>query len=71
MKKRRFGLVTRREMKGYIFLLPWLIGFVVFFALPLVQSFIYSLSNVKMTAAGRKMRACRASSCTRLLAVRQ
>ena len=55
MKKRRFGLVTRREMKGYIFLLPWLIGFVVFFALPLVQSFIYSLSNVKMTAAGRKM----------------
>jgi len=55
VKKRRFGLVTRREMKGYIFLLPWLIGFVVFFALPLVQSFIYSLSNVKMTAAGRKM----------------
>ena len=55
MKKKRFGLVARREMKGYIFLLPWLIGFVCFFAVPLVQSFIYSLSNVKMTAAGRKM----------------
>ena len=55
MKRRRFGLVTRREMKGYLFLLPWLIGFVVFFAVPLAQSFIYSLSNVKMTAAGRKM----------------
>ena len=55
MKKKRFGLVVRREMKGYIFLLPWLIGFVCFFAVPLVQSFIYSLSNVKMTAAGRKM----------------
>ena len=55
MKRKRFGLVTRREMKGYIFLLPWLIGFVLFFAYPLVQSFIYSLSNVKMTAAGRKM----------------
>ena len=26
MKKKRFGLVARREMKGYIFLLPWLIG---------------------------------------------
>ena len=55
MKKKRFGLVARREMKGYIFLLPWLIGFVCFFAVPLVQSFIYSLSNVKMTAMGRKM----------------
>ena len=55
MKKKRFGLVARREMKGYIFLLPWLIGFVCFFAVPLVQSFVYSLSNVKMTAAGRKM----------------
>ena len=55
MKKKRFGLVARREMKGYIFLLPWLIGFVCFFAVPLAQSFIYSLNNVKMTAAGRKM----------------
>ena len=55
MKKKRFGLVARREMKGYVFLLPWLIGFVCFFAVPLVQSFIYSLSNVKMTATGRKM----------------
>ena len=55
MKKPRIGLVTRREMKGYLFLLPWLIGFVCFFAVPLVQSLIYSMSNVKITAAGRKM----------------
>ncbi len=55
MKKIRIGLVTRREMKGYIFLLPWLIGFALFFALPLVQSFIYSLNDVKITANGRKM----------------
>ena len=55
MKRKGFGLVTRREMKGYLFLLPWLIGFLLFFAVPLVQSFFYSLSSVKMTAAGRKM----------------
>ena len=55
MKKFKIGLVTRREMKGYIFLLPWLIGFLVFFAVPLVQSFIYSLNDVKITANGRKM----------------
>ena len=53
MKKHRFGLVSRRESKGYLFLLPWIAGFLIFFAVPLVQSFYYSLSTVKMTAAGR------------------
>ena len=37
MKKLRIGLVTRREMKGYVFLIPWLIGFAAFFLVPLVQ----------------------------------
>lgn len=55
MKRPRIGLVARREMKGYLFLLPWLIGFIAFFALPLGQSFYYSLNDVKITAAGRKM----------------
>lgn len=55
MKKLRIGLVTRREMKGYVFLLPWLIGFVLFFAVPLVQSVWYSWHDVKVTANGLKM----------------
>ncbi len=55
MKKLRVGLVARREMKGYLFLLPWLIGFVTFFAVPLVQSLWYSLHDVKVTANGLKM----------------
>ena len=55
MKKLRIGLVTRREMKGYVFLLPWLIGFVMFFAVPLVQSLWYSWHDVKVTANGLKM----------------
>ena len=55
MKRFKVDLVTKREMKGYVFLLPWLIGFALFFALPLVQSLMYSLSNVKITAAGRKV----------------
>ena len=38
MKRRRMGLVARREMKGYIFLLPWLIGLILFFLYPLAQS---------------------------------
>ena len=55
MKKLRIGLVTRREMKGYVFLLPWLIGFVVFFLVPLVQSVWYAWHDVKVTANGLKM----------------
>lgn len=49
------GLVTRRELKGLLFLLPWLIGFVVFFAVPMVQSFIYALSSVKFTGSEQKI----------------
>ncbi len=55
LKKLRPGLVTRREMKGYIFLLPWLIGFALFFIVPLVTSVMYSFHDVKVTAKGLKM----------------
>lgn len=54
MKKLRIGLVTRREMKGYLFLLPWMIGFVTFFIVPLVRSLIFSFQDVKVTANGLK-----------------
>lgn len=55
MKKLRIGLVTRRELKGYIFLIPWLIGVVFFFAVPLVQSAWYSFHEVRITSQGLKM----------------
>ncbi len=54
-RRLRIGLVTRRELKGYIFLLPWLIGFAVFFIMPLVQSVIYSVHDVVVGANGIKM----------------
>lgn len=54
MKKPHIGLVTRREMKGYVFLLPWMIGFVTFFIVPLVRSLIFSFQDVKVTANGLK-----------------
>lgn len=41
-------------MKGYLFLLPWLIGFVTFFIVPLVRSLIFSFQDVKVTANGLK-----------------
>lgn len=58
MKKRRLlhvGLEGRRAVKGAMFCLPWLIGFAVFFIVPLIQSFTYSLYNIKFTANGMRM----------------
>ncbi len=54
MKKARIGLVTRREMKGYLFLMPWILGFIFFFVMPLVRSLIFSFQDVKVTANGLK-----------------
>jgi ABC-type sugar transport system permease subunit len=57
MKKKRFsfGLETRRELKGALFCLPWIIGFLAFFLSPLASSFLYSLYNIKFTATGTRM----------------
>lgn len=46
-------LKGREAMMGYLFTLPWLIGVIVFVARPLIQSFNFALSKVKMTPKGR------------------
>lgn len=57
MKKRKkiLKLSTRHSLVGWIFMLPWTIGFVIFFAYPLIQSVVFSLNKVVITAQGRKM----------------
>ncbi|MDR2749901.1 MAG: sugar ABC transporter permease, partial [Clostridiales bacterium] len=42
-------------MKGWLFTLPWTLGFCAFFAYPLAQSALYGFSNIRLTAAGRKI----------------
>ena len=49
-RKRSFSLEKRRAIAGYIFVSPWIIGFLLFMAYPLVTSFIFSLSRVKIRA---------------------
>jgi ABC-type sugar transport system permease subunit len=48
--RREISLRTREGLYGYGFILPWIIGFCLFTALPLVQTFLYSLNNVSVTA---------------------
>lgn len=40
-------LVKKRELKGYLFILPFLIGFFAFIFFPMVQSLIYSFNDLK------------------------
>lgn len=40
-------LATKRALKGYLFILPWIIGFGVFVSMPFVRSFIISFQTVE------------------------
>jgi len=51
----RKGKLTLEEKKGYwgwLFIAPWLIGFIMLFAVPLFQSMLYSLSELSLTSTG-------------------
>lgn len=52
MKKKTGGIEAKRRKYGFYFTLPWLIGIVIFFLMPLAQSIIYSFSKVKLTTSG-------------------
>ncbi len=51
LKKNR-GIESLKSRYGLMFILPWLIGLVMFFFLPIFQSLIYSFSSVVVTSDG-------------------
>lgn len=48
--KRRMSIRTRRAVSGYLFILPFIIGFMCFMLVPLVTSLNFSLSEVQVEA---------------------
>ena len=50
--KKRLSLEEKEGRIGAMFMLPWLIGFVVFFAIPMVTSLIYSFNKVSFGNEG-------------------
>ncbi|MFC7366479.1 MULTISPECIES: carbohydrate ABC transporter permease [Bhargavaea] len=48
--KRRFNYKTKEGLQGYLFILPWIIGFIVFTAGPLLFSFAASFTNYNVTS---------------------
>ena len=52
MKKRKVGLMGRRAIYGYMFILPFIIGFIFFMVKPLGQSLKMALSDVTISTQG-------------------
>ncbi len=46
------ALQKRRQLYGYAFISPWLLGLVFIFAVPLVQSVIFAFSDVHISGTG-------------------
>lgn len=50
--KKRAKLLQKQHRAGYLFVLPWIVGFLIFFLKPLVESFWYSFNDVTMSSDG-------------------
>ncbi len=48
------GIEELKSRYGLMFILPWIIGLIVFFFIPIIQSIIYSFSSVAVTSGGVK-----------------
>ena len=53
--KRMKGIEQLNRKYGRIFVLPWVIGMLVFYIIPLVQSFLFSVSDVSVYSGGIKL----------------
>ena len=48
MKKNRLSLTQKRTINGYLFIMPWLVGFIVFYVRSLFMTVQFSLSELSM-----------------------
>ncbi len=51
-KKKRTGLAERKARWGWVFIAPWLVGFIFFFAIPLINSIYYTLTEIQINEEG-------------------
>lgn len=50
--KKNRGIMELKSRYGYLFTMHWIIGIVIFFAFPLVQSIIFSFSEIEIVDGG-------------------
>ena len=58
---------TREALHGYVFVAVWIIGFVLFTAAPLAQTFIYSMNEVTVQGTGISFKALEWANYSRAL----
>lgn len=51
-KKRNRSIEVLKSRYGFLFTLPWTIGFIIFFLVPLVQSFVFAFCDVSINVGG-------------------
>ncbi len=54
--KKKRTIEDRNSRNGFLFILPWLIGFLLFFFMPMIQSIAFSFSDVKITTRGFELK---------------
>lgn len=54
LKNKNRGIESIKKRYAYIFVAPFIFGLIVFVFIPLIQCFLYSFSDVKMTPEGLK-----------------
>ena len=52
--RKNHGYESKKSLYGFMFILPWIIGFSLFFLMPFVQSVVFSFSEVSITQNGFK-----------------
>lgn len=55
LKKKRSGYETKKAWAGFLFVLPWLLGFIFIVVRALVSSAAYSLCDTAITTSGMKL----------------
>lgn len=52
MKRFRLSLTQKKNARGYLYIAPFIIGFLAFFLIPLYQTVMFSLSELKIVTTG-------------------
>ena len=50
--KKKIPYTTKKKIYGFLFITPWLLGFLLFFIVPFIQSCLYSFQDLKTTDNG-------------------
>ncbi len=50
--KKKIPYTTKKKIYGFLFITPWLLGFLLFFIVPFIQSCLYSFQDLKTTDKG-------------------